>query len=151
MPEEEPSVPGAGPVDGEALHVVGAAIVERGRVFLARRGPSMSMPGCWEFPGGKVERGETPERALRRELREELGVEIELTAYLGRGESAGTGRRIVLDVWLARHDGSPLRSNEHDATGWFAASELSALRWPAADLPLLPRLAAALAAHGVAR
>lgn len=128
----------------EALHVVGAAIVEAGRVFLARRGPAMSMPGLWEFPGGKVEAGETSEAALVREVGEELGIAIEVGAFLGRGEAEHAGRRIVLDVWLAKRlTGEPV-SREHDATGWFAAADLTALAWPAADLPLLPRLAAVL-------
>lgn len=130
------------------LHVVGAAIVEGGRVFLARRGPAMSMPGKWEFPGGKVEDGEAPEAALLREVAEELGIEIELGRFLGRGEADHGGRRIVLDVWLARRvAGNPV-SREHDAVGWFAAGELATLDWPDADLPLLEPLARALGAAG---
>lgn len=126
------------------LHVVGAAIVESGRVFLARRGPAMSMPGKWEFPGGKVEAGEAPEAALLREVAEELGVEIEVGSFLGRGEADYAGRTIVLDVWLARRVAGEPVSREHDAVGWFAAHELGALDWPEADLPLLAPLARAL-------
>jgi 8-oxo-dGTP diphosphatase len=128
------------------LHVVGAAIVEGGRVFLARRGPAMSMPGKWEFPGGKVEAGEAPEAALVREVAEELGVEIELGDFLGRGEADHDGRTIVLDVWLARRRAGEPVTIEHDAVGWFAAGELATLDWPEADLPLLGPLARALGA-----
>ena len=126
------------------VHVVGAAIVEAGRVLLARRGPEMSMPGKWEFPGGKVEPGEAPEAALVREVAEELGVRIEPEAFLGRGESDHDGTRIVLDVWLARRVGGEPASGEHDALGWFGAAELEALDWPEADLPILPELRRAL-------
>jgi 8-oxo-dGTP diphosphatase len=126
------------------LHVVGAAIVEGGRVFLARRGPAMSMPGKWEFPGGKVEDGEAPEAALVREVAEELGIEIEVGRFLGRGEAEHAGRRIVLDVWLARRLAGEPASREHDAVGWFGAGELAGLDWPEADLPLLAPLALAL-------
>ena len=128
------------------LHVVGAAIVEGGRVFLARRGPAMSMPGKWEFPGGKVEDGEAPEAALVREVAEELGIDIEVGSFLGRGEAEHAGRTIVLDVWLARRVTGEPASREHDAVGWFAAAELATLDWPEADLPLLEPLARALGA-----
>jgi len=133
------------------VHVVGAAIVEGGRVFLARRGPDRSMPGKWEFPGGKVEAGEAPEAALVREVAEELDVEIELGRFLGRGEADHDGRTIVLDVWLARRVAGDPVSREHDAVGWFAAGELAALDWPEADLPLLGPLARALGAGEFAR
>jgi 8-oxo-dGTP diphosphatase len=134
------------PGAARSVHVVGAAIVEGGRVYLARRGPAMSMPGKWEFPGGKVEDGEAPESALAREVREELGIAIELAGFLGRGESEHGGRRIVLDVWLARRGAGEPVSREHDATGWFTAGELAGLDWPEADLPLLPALVRALGA-----
>lgn len=128
------------------LHVVGAAIVEAGRVLLTRRGPSMSMPGKWEFPGGKVEAGETPEAALAREVAEELGLAIEVGAPLGRGTALVAGRRIVLEVHLARRvDGGEPRLTEHDAAGWFRAEELASLDWPEADLPILATLRRALA------
>ena len=74
----------------EAVHVVGAAIMNDGRCLAAQRGPSMQMAGKWEFPGGKVEPGETPEVALTRELREELAISAEVGEWLGPrcGESA---------------------------------------------------------------
>jgi 8-oxo-dGTP diphosphatase len=130
------------------LHVVGAAIIEDGRVFLARRGPGMSMPGKWEFPGGKVEAGEEPCAALAREVAEELGLEIEPLDLLGRGAADYDGRRIELEVWRARRlAGAPVLG-EHDRAGWFTAAELPALDWPPADLPILPALARALGADG---
>jgi UPF0271 protein len=122
------------------LHVVGAAIVERGRVLLTRRGPGMSMAGKWEFPGGKVERDEETAEALRREVAEELGVEIEVGDRVGRGTAHHEGRRIVLEVFRARRAGGQPRLGEHAELGWFAADELAALDWPEADLPVLPAL-----------
>lgn len=129
------------------VHVVGAAIVEAGRVLLTRRGPSMSIPGRWEFPGGKVEVGEAPAAALAREVAEELGLAIEVAraAPLGRGSALVGGRRILLEVYLARRRSNAApRLTEHDALGWFAAEELGVLDWPEADLPILPALARAL-------
>ena len=128
------------------VHVVGAALVEGARVLVTRRGPAMAMPGKWEFPGGKVERGESPEAALTREVAEELGLAIEVGAHLGRGTALVAGRRIVLDVFLARALGGDLALVEHDAAAWVTAGELAGLDWPEADLPILPLLAAALSA-----
>jgi 8-oxo-dGTP diphosphatase len=128
--------------------VVGAAIVEGARVLLTRRSAAMSMPGKWEFPGGKLEAGEAPEQALAREVREELGLEIEVGAFLGRGSALVGGRRIRLDVFLARRRAGDLALAEHDAAEWFAAGQLAGLDWPEADAPILPRLAAALARSG---
>ena len=66
----------------------------------------MTLPGRWEFPGGKVERGERPARALAREIREELELEIEVGDWLGRGELRADGRAVVLDVYVrARRPG----------------------------------------------
>ena len=79
------------------IHVVGAAIIEKDRCLVARRGPGMALAGYWEFPGGKVEPGESPEVALVREIREEMGIGIEVGNWIGRGESVVHGRRIVLD------------------------------------------------------
>lgn len=129
------------------IHVVGAAIVEGGRVLLTRRGPAMAMAGKWEFPGGKVEASEAPAAALAREVAEELGVAIEVVpgAPLGRGSALVEGRRILLEVHLARRRSNAApRLTEHDALGWFAADELAPLDWPEADLPILPALARAL-------
>jgi UPF0271 protein len=122
------------------LHVVGAAIVERGRVLLARRGARMSLAGKWEFPGGKVEPGEPPRVALAREVAEELGLAVEVGDRLGRGTAIDSGRRIVLEVFEARQTGGLLRLHEHEEHRWFGAAELASLNWPDADLPILPAL-----------
>ncbi len=123
------------------LRVVGAALIEARRVLLTRRSARMSMPGKWEFPGGKIEPGESAAEALARECREELGLEVEIGARVGRGSALHGGRRIVLEVFAARRLSGELRLQEHDEHGWFTAGELEALDWPEADLPILPALA----------
>lgn len=123
------------------VRVVGAAVVEGGRVLLTRRAPGMSMAGKWEFPGGKVETGETVESALAREVAEELGLSIAVGERVGRGTAIHDGRRIVLEVFAARRVGGELRLHEHEEHGWFGAGELAGLDWPEADLPVLPALA----------
>ncbi|MEL7059692.1 MAG: (deoxy)nucleoside triphosphate pyrophosphohydrolase [Acidobacteriota bacterium] len=131
------------------LWVVGAALVHDGRVLAARRAPHVADRGLWELPGGKPEAGESATDALRRELREELSLEIKVGKFLGRGTARRTdGRHILLDVYLAASADdkapSPGRLIAHDAIRWLAADELSTVDWAAADRPLLPDLAAAL-------
>ncbi|MBK7950688.1 MAG: (deoxy)nucleoside triphosphate pyrophosphohydrolase [Deltaproteobacteria bacterium] len=122
------------------LHVVGAAILRSGRCLVAQRGPGMSLPGLWEFPGGKVEPRESPQEALIRELREELGVAIEVGAWLGRGESHAGAREVVLDVYAATLVAGEPEPREHAQLRWIEAREIEPLDWPEADRPILSML-----------
>ena len=131
------------------MHVVGAAIVSDGRCLAAQRGPAMRLPGKWEFPGGKIEHGEDPRAALAREVREELGLEIEVGELLGTGRDAGGDAEddvaVRLDVYLAVVVAGDLRLLEHAAVRWLTLAELDAVDWAAADRPLLPLLRSRLA------
>jgi 8-oxo-dGTP diphosphatase len=124
----------------KALEVVGAAIVRDGRCLVTRRGPAMSAPLKWEFPGGKVEPGESHHQALVREIKEELDVEVTLGPCLGRGDSSVGSRRIELYVYAATWTKGDLRLAEHFDHGWFTGDELDQLDWPEADLPILPAI-----------
>lgn len=127
-----------------ALHVVGAAILEGGRCLVAQRGPGMSLAGFWEFPGGKVEARETPAQALVRELREELGIEVAIGPWLGRGESSAGSKEVVLDVYAATRVSGEPATREHSALRWIGPEEIDALEWPEADRPILSSLRRAL-------
>lgn len=122
--------------------VVGAAILRDGRVLAARRTAPPEAAGRWEFPGGKVEPGETAEAAVAREVAEELGCALTVIGWLP-GE-VPIGDRHVLTVALGTlADGEP-EPHEHDAVRWLAADELDDVDWLDADRPFLPALRAAL-------
>jgi 8-oxo-dGTP diphosphatase len=115
--------------------VVGVALVHEGRVLAARRSYPPELAGRWEFPGGKVDAGETPEGALVREVAEELGCAIALTGWLEPDVEIRDG--LVLRVATATMvDGEPVpRAGEHDAVRWLRAHELDEVDWLPADRP----------------
>jgi 8-oxo-dGTP diphosphatase len=124
--------------------VVGAAIVLDGRVLAARRRAPPELAGGWEFPGGKLEPGESESDALVRECREELGVEIAVGELIG---AAPIDAGAVLHVYLAEHLlGHPEVRQDHDDVRWLGADELDSVEWLPADRPMLPAVAAALRA-----
>jgi 8-oxo-dGTP diphosphatase len=115
--------------------VVGAAILAEGRLLAARRVLPASMAGGWEFPGGKVDTGESVEDACVREVREELGCEVEVVGRVPGEQPLNPG--FVLHVLESRLvDGEPLPT-EHDALRWLAPEELGTVRWLDADRPFL--------------
>ncbi|GAB2445683.1 (deoxy)nucleoside triphosphate pyrophosphohydrolase [Nocardioides hungaricus] len=118
--------------------MVGAAILRDGRVLAARRTRPPEAAGRWEFLGGKVEPGETPEAALVREVAEELGCAIEVTGWLP-GEVA-IGERHVLTVATASLVAGEPRPREHDRVRWLGADELGEVDWLEPDRPFVRAL-----------
>lgn len=134
-------------VESPVIRVVGAIVERDGAVFAARRNADRSAGGLWEFPGGKVETGETPEAALRRELQEELGVDVSVGPFIDRSLSDVGSSRIELSCYSARFDGGdPVASSDHDAMQWVALDELASLEWAPGDVPLIEVLPERLAA-----
>ena len=124
----------------EPLQVVAGLLLRDGRVLVARRGPGMALAGAWEFPGGKVEAGETSRAALERELREELAIETRTGDRLAVSEFTGNGRPILLEGWCSQLvSGEPV-AREHDALAWLRPGEVDRELLAPADLPLLDAL-----------
>lgn len=122
--------------DGSAAPrlVVGAALLDAGRLLAARRSAPPQLAGRWELPGGKVEPGETPEEALVREVREELGVEAEPIARIPGAWPLKPG--YVLHVWTARLiAGEPRPLEDHDELRWLTPERVNDVDWLDEDRP----------------
>ena len=124
--------------------VVAAALIDaEGRVLMARRPVGKQHGGLWEFPGGKVEPGETPQAALIRELREELGVEIDPDALTPTAFSESPGdRHLLLLLYRCRSWRGEPRALDAAEIRWVAPGRLAELDMPPADRPLAEALAA---------
>ncbi len=129
------------------LIVVAAALVDAdGRVLLQQRAPGKSMAGLWEFPGGKVEEGETPEAALIRELDEELGIATD-TACLAPATFASAridDRPLLLLLYICRKWRGLPQPLDATALRWVRPLDMHALAMPPADVPLIGLLDALL-------
>jgi mutator protein MutT len=119
------------------------ALVRReGQWLVSRRAPGRVYAGLWEFPGGKIEPGETPEQAARREALEETGVDVHPSARLGCVESRQGGRVVVLHLVLCEYQQgeAAARSTALDRVRWVDFSELSRLDMPPANAIIIERI-----------
>ena len=117
------------------IHVVGAVILSLGKVLCVQRGPTGTLPGLWEFPGGKLETGETAEDALKREIVEELECLVAVGEKITRTTHEYSFGIVHLTTFYCELiDGSPQLS-EHSDMAWRDPSDLRDLAWAPADLP----------------
>jgi len=124
------------------MQVVAAVFTDAERVLACRRREHLQAGGRWEFPGGKLEPGETPDAALAREIAEELGVEIEVGDLLDSTSSIVDGVEITLSCYFVRVvSETPQFSTDHDELGWFERERLMWLNWAEPDLPAVRKLA----------
>lgn len=123
------------------VDVVGAVIInEEQKILCALRSQQMSLPGMWEFPGGKIEKGESPEESLVREIKEELSCEIEVGRLISDSVYEYPTVMVRLITYFANiFDGEPM-PNEHEELRWVSLQELSSLHWAPADLPTIEEL-----------
>jgi 8-oxo-dGTP diphosphatase len=130
------------------LHVACAVIEQEGKVLAAQRSATMTLPLKWEFPGGKIEAGESPEECLIRELKEELGVSVFIGAALSPATHVYADLTVTLYPFTCRLSGGLITMHEHHALKWIEPERMQELDWAAADLPVIrDYLAAAVAAE----
>jgi len=123
------------------VHVVAGVIQDaRGRILLARRTAGRDLAGLWEFPGGKVDAGETPEQALARELHEELGIHVQSSEPLIAVPQAYRNKRIVLDVRRISAWSGNAVGREQQALAWAPPAKLASYPMPPADRPVVAAL-----------
>ncbi|GAB4364948.1 MAG: (deoxy)nucleoside triphosphate pyrophosphohydrolase [Calditrichia bacterium] len=119
-----------------------AAIIqdEEGRVLIARRRDHISQGSKWEFPGGKLRPGETPEDCLIREIEEELGITIIILSIFAAVNHAYPDKNILLLAYKAKYVSGEIRLTDHQAARWIEPQKMSELDFSEADVPLVKRL-----------
>lgn len=123
--------------------VSAVALIDRdGRVLLTQRPEGKSMAGLWEFPGGKIEDGETPERALVRELHEELGIETwdSCLAPLTFASHSYPDFHLLMALFACRRWNGIVQGREGQEVAWVRPAQLGSYKMPPADIPLIPIL-----------
>ena len=123
----------------KTIRVVAAIIIHEDKVFATQRGYG-EFKGGWEFPGGKIEEGETPQEALVREIKEELNVEIEVGELLDVVEYDYPNFHLSLDCFICKIKSGELVLNEHEAAKWLTKETLDSVEWLPADLRLIEKL-----------
>lgn len=126
------------------IEVVAALIRDGDKIFATQRGYG-EYKDFWEFPGGKIEPCETPEAALKREIKEELATEIDVNEYVGTVDYDYPDFHITLLLYLCSMVSGNLELLEHESAKWLLASELDTVSWLPADLEIIPKLKSLLA------
>ncbi|GIF06346.1 DNA mismatch repair protein MutT [Actinoplanes siamensis] len=124
--------------------IVAAVIIAGGQVLACQRSAPPEAAGKWEFPGGKVEPGETDQRALARECAEELGIRVRVGDRVGPDVPLAHGRAVLRVYAVEVLDGGVPEALEHSALRWLAVDQLDSVPWLPADVPIVAELPALL-------
>lgn len=117
------------------INVTGAVLTNGDKVLAARRGPGKALAGFWEFPGGKIEAGETPEQSLARELEEELLCQATVGEFVTTTEHEYDFGIVILSTYFCTLSEGEPQLTEHEEIRWVPANELKELEWAPADIP----------------
>lgn len=120
------------------IQVVGGALFRENALLACRRAKGRKLEGFWEFPGGKIELGETPEAALKRELQEELGLTATVSKRISSIHDAQSD--IGLQIFVVETDDDPQLSDAHDDLAWLTINQLSEVNWSPLDIPTVAYL-----------
>lgn len=123
----------------KTIRVVAAVICQNGKIFATQRGYGEWKDG-WEFPGGKIETGETPEEALRREIQEELDTEISVKERIDTIEYDYPNFHLSMDCFLCEIVSGKLELKEHEAAKWLPKESLDSVDWLPADRALIEKI-----------
>ncbi len=120
----------------KTIQVVCAVILQKNNILAAKRSEAMPHPGYWEFPGGKVEDGESEELSLKREILEELGCDIIIEKQLPSFPYQYPDKKVILIPFICKLNGENPTPKEHEQIAWFSLGELDQLNWLPADVPI---------------
>ncbi len=119
------------------IKVTAAIIVENGKVLIAKRKPPGRMPGMWEFPGGKIEDGETPKQCLKRELHEELEIDVVVGDYFATSLHKYDFYTVELMAYRVKIVAGEIKLNDHAEVAWVEADGLGRYEFAPADIPFV--------------
>ena len=123
------------------IKVVAAILEKEDKILIAKKREGKPLAGMWEFPGGKIEKGETPEESLIRELEEEMDIKIKVKEYVGESiYDYGDGKVISLKGFTAEIIEGDIKLTDHDEYKWVTLEEICNYRIAPADIPLISKI-----------
>ena len=126
--------------NSKTVAVTAALLMQAGRILIARRPAGDRLAGAWEFPGGKIESGETPRVCLQRELYEEFGIQARIGSFFDRADYHYDHMTVRLLVYRAEIEDGELKPTAHDAVRWVTPEQMGQFRFAPADRPIVARL-----------